>query len=187
MKALVVASGPSLTQEQIDYAKDKVDLSIAVNDAIYLMPWADILYSGDNRWWNHHGPELTWYEGERLCAARDNKYSTMIQGVGGRGGFLKDRVRFGGNSGFAALNLALLRGGTQIILLGFDLGHEEEGAKHFFGEHPENLNVESPYARWREDFIIAAPSIVEFNAKVINCTEGGYLNCFPKAKITEVL
>lgn len=187
MKALVAASGPSITQEQIDYAKGKVDLSIAVNDTIYLMPWADILYSGDNRWWNHHGPELTWFEGERLCASRDNPYSKKIQGVGGDGPFLKDRVRYGGNSGFAAINLALIRDAKQIVLLGFNLGHEPEEDKHFFGDHPEGLDINSPYDSWVRSFMIAAPSVNDFDAIVYNCTGGGNLKCFPSAKIEEVL
>jgi len=188
MKCLLAASGPSLNQEDIDYARYKVDLAIAINDAIYLMPWADILYSGDNRWWNHHGPQLMNFSGERLCAGRNNEYSTMVPGIGGVGPFEKDHVRFGGNSGFAAINLALHRGASSLYLLGYDLGvTEKDQATHFFGEHPKGLQIDSPYEKWIQAFEVAAPSLSSFGARVYNCTPNSNLNCFPKVKIQEVL
>jgi len=187
MKAVVIATGPSLRKDQIDYTIGKVGLTIAVNDAIMVAPHADILYSGDNRWWNYHGPKIAWFMGERLCAARDNEYSTQIEGIGGLGPFEEGRVRFGNNSGFAAVNVALNRGASTIYLLGFDMGVAAGQKRHYFGDHPTDINIESPYESFRQHFNVAAPSVKDFEAEVINCTEGGFLECFPKAKITEVL
>jgi|DEB0MinimDraft_3_1074331.scaffolds.fasta_scaffold00092_6 hypothetical protein len=187
MKAVVIATGPSLKEDQVKHTIGRVDLTIAVNDAIFLVPWADILYSGDNRWWNYHGPYLEWFQGERLCAARDNEYSTKIEGIGGLGPYEKEHIRFGNNSGFAAVNVALNRGASTIYLLGYDMGTAAGQQRHYFGDHPSDINIASPYESFRKQFDIAAPSLKSFGAEVINCTEGGFLECFPKAKITEVL
>ena len=42
----ILATGPSLTPDQAEYAKGKARV-IAVNDAWRLAPWADILYACD--------------------------------------------------------------------------------------------------------------------------------------------
>jgi hypothetical protein len=184
IKTLVVATGPSLKQEQIDYAKDKVNLVIAVNNAYELIPEADILYSSDARWFNHYKAED--FKGKKLCV-RETKYATKIEGRGGVG-FSKGYVTFGGNSGFAAINLALNMGAKEIYLLGFDMGIPEGKERHYFGSHPtEAMDLESPYTRWLEVFNASALTVRDFNATIYNCTEGGFLECFPKHKITEIL
>ena len=64
MKALVVGTGTSLDRYDVQYAATKVDLTIAINNAIMMLPNADICYSGSSRWWNYHGPFIDWYKGE---------------------------------------------------------------------------------------------------------------------------
>ncbi len=49
---LCVASGPSLTQEDVDYCRGKVDAAIAVNTSYQRVPWAYALYAADAHWWN---------------------------------------------------------------------------------------------------------------------------------------
>lgn len=185
MKALVVATGPSLKQEQIDYAQGKVDLSIAVNDAYKLMPWADVLYSSDWNWWEYHKAED--FCGEKLCPI-ETIYATKVEGSFGAG-FSPTHIHYGLNSGFAAINLALLRGATQVYLLGFDMGIAEGQERHFFGPHPEHLEKDSNYVRFREKMDEGARTLSRFgkDIKVINCTDGGVLESFPRKIITEVL
>ena len=52
MKALVVGTGTSLDRYDVQYAATKVDLTIAINNAIMMLPNADICYSGSSRWWD---------------------------------------------------------------------------------------------------------------------------------------
>src|SRR5690349_852168 len=50
---LCVASGPSLTQEDIDHCRPHVDATIVVNASFRLAPWATVLYAADREWWRH--------------------------------------------------------------------------------------------------------------------------------------
>jgi len=50
---VVVASGPSLTREDVEYCRDKAKV-IVVNDCYRLAPWADICYASDYDWYRLH-------------------------------------------------------------------------------------------------------------------------------------
>ena len=50
---VVVASGPSLTAEDVDYCRERAAV-IVVNDNYKLAPWADVLYAADPEWWDLH-------------------------------------------------------------------------------------------------------------------------------------
>ena len=50
---VVIATGPSLTAEDVDYCRGKARV-IAINDAYTLAPWADALYATDAKWWHWH-------------------------------------------------------------------------------------------------------------------------------------
>ena len=47
----ILATGPSLSQSDIDYVRGKCKV-IAVSDAYKLAPWCDYLVSADYAWWN---------------------------------------------------------------------------------------------------------------------------------------
>jgi len=84
----------------------------------------------------------------------------------------------GGNSGYQAINLAYILGAKTILLLGFDMF-----GSHFFGDHPDKLNVNSPY----KHFIKGFESINQKKVEIINCTRQTALNCFPLKFIDNVL
>jgi hypothetical protein len=49
-----IASGPSLTREDVDACRGAAGVVLAVNDTITYAPWADVLYACDRRWWQEH-------------------------------------------------------------------------------------------------------------------------------------
>ena len=55
---LCIASGPSLTREDVEYCRDKVDASIVVNTSFRMAPWATALSASDRRWWAWHYKEV---------------------------------------------------------------------------------------------------------------------------------
>ena len=89
------------------------------------------------------------------------------------------RIHQGGNSGYQALNLAVLLGSERIILLGYDMH-----GGHWHGRHGGRLNNPEPgnFARW-----IAAFRTVRAPVPVINCTPGSALDVFPLANLETVL
>ena len=100
-------------------------------------------------------------------------------------GLGKDRVHFGGNSGFQAINLAYLWGAARIVLLGFDC-KPVGGKDHWFGQHPQGLTQVQPYDLWLDHFPQLAYELKREGVEVINCSRDTALTCFERATIETV-
>lgn len=204
---IVAAPGPSLTasvarecriRRLTDYWK-----IIAVQDAYKLFPWADMLYGCDDRWWLEHG-DCNGFQNEKWTSVEEDKDSSnylakkaaLIDRLGihcvlGKRGntFSLDPglIHYGDNSGFQAVNLALLKGCKRIVLVGFDMRHKD-GKAHFFGDHPENL-VQAPerfMAGWAQQFANAAKALPP-DITIVNATPGSALTCFPMMELDDAL
>jgi len=160
---------------------------VVVQDAYRIMPWADVLYGCDARWWDAHAGCMG-FSGDKWsthsrdgCA--DDKYETaekyglrLVKGEPGAGFSTNPSViHYGDNSGFQAVNLAILLGSTYIVLVGFDMRHIS-GKSHFFGDHPKGLFQRAEYESFAKKFDKApAPDGVT----IINATPGSALKCYP--------
>jgi len=158
------------------------------------MPWADVLYACDATWWNCSGPDFGEFTGERWSShslsprKNDDKTAaaaehglTLIEGCGGDG-FSMDpaRIHYGDNSGFQAINLALLFGARKIWLLGFDM--RINGKRHFFGDHPPACHKDSDYRQYIGHFETAARMLPP-GIEIINATPDSALRCFPRGQL----
>lgn len=172
---------------------------IAVNDAWRLLPGAEILYACDTAWWNAHRG-APGFKGERWsshgAAARvrhndktlpAERYGLkLIEGRDGEGFNLDgDCIHYGGNSGFQAVNLALLFGARIVILVGFDMG-STDGKRHFFGDHPGGLRNTASFAGFIRHFDKAA-KLLPSGLQIINATTHTALTCFPRMKLDDAL
>lgn len=158
------------------------------------MPWADVLYGCDARWWNVHNgvpefPGEKWTSRDRLQKHHNHKAEEIekfglcwLEGQPGHTFSLDPaRLTYGDNSGFQALNLALLFGATTIVLVGYDMRHVN-GQGHFFGRHPEPLFNQDDYGQWVRIFdeaALALPSTV----KISNATPASALKCWPHVEL----
>lgn len=95
-------------------------------------------------------------------------------------------IHTGSNSGFQALNLAILAGASRVLLLGYDM-QATGGKSHWFGDHPGSLNRTSPYAVFRKAFEDAADQIARLGVEVINCSRETSLMCFPRVALSDAL
>lgn len=168
---------------------------IAVQDAWRLIPWADVLYGCDAGWWNHH--QGTEFEGEKWSTHQGGLYSmndkTEVSDKYGvrcvlgcdKPGFSLDPslIHYGSNSGFQAVNLAILFGCTHITLVGFDM-HKTGGRSHFFGEHPEQLRRGTNYTEFTRHFDYAQ-RLLPPGIRIVNATPGSALTCFPMMTLEE--
>lgn len=184
-RVIVAASGPSLTTEVAAICGgEKV---LAVNDAVRLFPKAEVLYSCDAAWWefNKFMPE---FRGERWTShsispknsktAFDKRTDMkIIEGKNGIG-FSRDPkfIHYGNNSGFQAVNLAILFGAIEIVLVGFDM-KKKENKTHFFGEHTAPLRATHSFTSWINNFSEAAKRLN--SVRIINSTPDSALKCFP--------
>lgn len=197
---VVAATGPSLTEEvaarvrRARWPEEKVRV-IAVNDAYRRLPYADILYACDERWWRvhidhvratFHGERWTTHgQGEHSGNSKDGMPADWgVQFVHGKDGtgFSTDPdvLHYGQNSGFQALNMALLKGATKVILVGFDMG----GRGHFFGDHPAPLHNRTDYKAFLPPFREAAKGC---RVPIVVATPGSALDCWPHVTLEDAL
>lgn len=192
-----VASGPSLTPADVEYVRGKVDAVIAVNNAIDLAPWADILYACDGKWWHWRlspksplTPEqrsvVANYQGIKY-AMKDDARRWIAHGVqmlrkGPKHGLdpRPDTLAHGFNSGYQAIGAAVHLGARRVVLLGYDM----QGG-HFFGKHPDNTRP--PFSLCIPAFESLAKPLSTLGVEVINCTRKTALKCFPQMPLDVAL
>ena len=169
---------------------------MVVQDAYRVMPWADALYGCDARWWNEHKGCMD-FQGERWSSHDDGKGTAnnktqvandygvnLVKGEPGAG-FSTNQglIHYGDNSGFQALNLAVLFGSPYIVLVGYDMRHVG-GKSHFFGDHPKPLFQRNEYESFAKKFDKAPPPE---GVQIINATPGSALTCYPAMGLEEAL
>jgi ATP-dependent DNA ligase len=94
----------------------------------------------------------------------------------------------GSNSGFAAFNLAVQLGYTDIALLGFDFKWDG-GRSHFHEGYGQKRHIERNLAFWANAFIAAAAQVRHLGVKVTNFVGpmGSNLKSFPTAPLADLL
>ncbi len=174
-KFVVIATGPSITTQQIDFVRAKhaegVCKVVVVSDAYLLMPEATALVSHDACWWENHAAAREF--AGRKFSGRFHPGVELLPFDGHYGKAL--------NSGLQAMRAAELLGASRILLLGFDLS-ADRGA-HFFGKHPAPLRNTTP-----RRFKSHISQFRKWNGPpVVNCTAGSALTQFPMSTIEQEL
>lgn len=189
MDAILIASGPSLTQCDIDRAIKTGAKVFAINNVVVSAPYADFVYCCDGDLIDYYNG-FDWYLGEKWTlnpeAARKWGWNQVLFDSTARFLTEGDKIATGGNSGFQALNLAYKMGFRDVGLLGYDMGHKKDEKKHFFGEHDAKINRASNYSDWVEKFNKAAPIIAAAGMKVTNYTRTTALDCFDRGVLDDV-
>ncbi|MDP9991971.1 hypothetical protein J2W28_000999 [Variovorax boronicumulans] len=165
----ILATGPSMSKDIADAVRGRARV-IAVSDAYRLAPWAEALVSNDKAWWAAH-PDALAFAGRKFSGIKVPGCETMRR---------TPPLRSGSNSGLMACDLATQWGATQILLLGFDM----QGS-HFFGAHLEPLKNTAPerFAGFCAQFAKWKP----LGVRVLNCTPGSALRCFPFTNLEAAL
>lgn len=96
-----------------------------------------------------------------------------------------DCIRYGGNSGYQAINLAFLFGAKRIILLGYDM-QKTDGKSHWHGDHPGSLRKESALASWVQRFDSLASDLKYYGVEVLNASRETALKCFERVDIDSI-
>lgn len=165
---------------------------IAINDAVRLAPWADLLYFCDEQWYRWHETEVREFEGMKATlenfALRDEVPGLACLAKRGEAGLCAepDGLHTGSNSGFQAINLAVHLGARKIVLLGYDM-KAKAGQAHWFGDHP----VPTVKTLWKDLFIPAfrtlADPLKRRGVEVVNATPDSALDVFPFSPLREAL
>ncbi len=102
-------------------------------------------------------------------------------------GLGRDKLHYGANSGYQAVNLAYLFGAKKIILLGFDMKCGEGGKTHWHGDHPGVLNQVLPLREFLKNFPVLAKDLAAEGVEVVNATRDTALECFRKVNLEDAL
>jgi hypothetical protein len=172
--AVIVASGPSAARTPIELAIGRAKI-IAVNNSWRLAPFADVLFGCDAAWWFHHDG-VREFAGHRVTCS-----PAACRRFG-----LEMFITRGSNSGIRAVRLAEHFGARSILLVGFDM--HVAGGVHWHERHVGVLR--NPTAdttlRWRAE-IERDLRAGKFKARIINCTPGSALTCFPYLPFAEAI
>lgn len=181
-EAVCIAGGPSLTRVDCAYAEGRAPI-IGVNDA-YRIAALDILYASDYAWWHHHWAQVVKLDCMKFTCAQDDPDPPPVSVLPAEFGtdLRSNTLNLGGNSGFAALHLAILCGARRIYLLGYDM--KGRSPAHWFGQHPTGLRKTGNYPAWAQ-YLNQAPKPA--GVEIINCSRDTAINCFPQATIQEAL
>lgn len=154
-------------------------------------PWADVVYFADHRWWEWHrsNPEFTGHAGQRCTIFHTGSLvedpAIHIVRNGGDAGLSTDpgTLNTGLNSGYQALNMALLAGAAQVVLLGYDM--KFDGARdHWHAGHPVKVGetlYRVAYAKYFNQIARQIP------VPVLNASPDSALECFPRVALESVL
>lgn len=171
---LIIGTGESLTQTQIDIINKLSYRKIAVNDAIFKIKNPDIHYACDRKWWDYHYKSLPRNLKTIKVSLEDTNYSDVykVENVGANPGFARvfPQVNNGRNSCYQACNLAWHYGVKRIILCGVDMH-----GTHYFGPHPQGLRNTTNFNKMIELF----SSLLKEEVEIINCSPISKLTFFP--------
>ena len=190
-RCFIIGGGKSLTG--FDFETLRGENIIAINRAVEYAPFAEIMFSMDSRLY-------TWYKGrggrklpddayEKFNAYRglriwtDHKEASfendvlLVKFIGCNGLLtsLREGIYTGGNSGYAAIQLAVGLGSKEIYLLGYDM--DKKG--NFHSGYPSGTNGDPEVMGWIEGMNKLAPKLEAAGIQVINMNPKSKLRCFP--------
>lgn len=183
---LVCGCGPSLSLEEVAKHSAKARV-IAVNRAIEFIPNADVAFVYHGDLW----PEACRaFKGLKYTINRKcERHGFILLNCSGSAGIehlSRDSIRSGCNSGYAAMNLAILLGAKRIGLMGMDCGKSPEGKRHFYDiEEPKMESLNPAYDLWLTAWGSAVKELHALNIEVVNLSPTSRIDCFPKMTIEE--
>lgn len=149
------------------------------------------MYAADTDYWHDHQDRWQDFQGEKwtCCKKSADKFGLNYIEVAPEKKFqwslTAGKVASGGNSGFQALNMAVLDGADKVILLGYDYGYDPKiEEKHYWDESHPRVSRDSNYKGWNERLASASKFIP---VPVINASRKTAITCFEKMTIQEAL
>ena len=171
----IIAGGPSVLDQDLDALRGR--RVIVINSSVYAVPWADLLYFGDWRWWNEpaNRAAVANFQGRVVTTSRlvrDPKVLVCKKTDPPGLAIARDSLMQKWTSLTAATNLAahLVGRGGSIVWLGAD-GKVSGGRTHHHAPHrwPHKPGC---YDRQLADLRTIVPSLAELGVTLFNASPG---------------
>lgn len=177
-----IASGPSLLMADVEAVRkwrgSSRNRSVVVTNTTHkAAPWADVLYAMDTKWWRFEGPNDKNFQGLKITGKRRTTSNCPIA----------ERIDFdqGGNSGDGAIRLAAFMGAKDIILLGYDAKYDQNGKRHWHGDHPLRLGNCESVGKFYGHFKKTASDLK--GVRIVNASRKTALDMFPIVDLLDEL
>jgi hypothetical protein len=172
----VLASGPSLVQEDIDAVSH---LScIAINTTWEKARFCSVLFAGDHRWWCDNAEKID-VSAHRVSLSSNSEREYNTERFRSKVG-----INAGYNSGAVAIEYAIINGASRVLLLGMDCSVKL--GEHHHGKHPRSPNpTKEKCSIWQGQFLAVRNRYTD--ADVVNCSRYTELDMFPKMSLEEAL
>ena len=148
-----IGTGPSLTLNQVQIARDKGYRLFGCNLTYKIVPDLELLYGCNAAWWDTYYEEVKDLECEKWTTNLQAARKYQINWIGERFGLglceEKKVIHHGHGSGYSLVGMAHKKGAKRILLLGYDLKYAPDydgksqyigkSKRHWFGEYPPHL------------------------------------------------
>jgi hypothetical protein len=187
----IIAGGPSVATQPYERLRGRK--VIIINSSYERAPWADILVFHDERWWREHKDKLlpvfagqiftTWpsINHPRVVRLRNSKPQRQARGAEPLPLKLSDDPRavpMRRTSITAALNIAVLKGATSIVIMGADGKFGPNGERNHHRPHKWRHND----GCWDRHYAELKPLAAELTARGIdvrNASPGSAWDLWP--------
>lgn len=191
---VILAGGPSLTADQVEHVRQAQAADacqvLAINNSLWLAPWADAHWFCDRRWWDWHQDEVRAFGGVKLTLENYDLAELGVHGVHNMGavGFCPDPrgVYTGKNSGYQCIHVAAHAQAARVLLLGYDM-RIVEGRTHWHAGHGRPLGPKVYSQIMLPHFEALRAPLEARGVEVINCTPGSALDVWPRGRIEDCL
>jgi len=189
----IVGGGPSVLGLGLEALRGR--RVIAINSSVYKLPWADILYFGDWRWWNepHNRAAVASFRGRVVTTSRmvsEDKKVLVCRAAKPPGlAQQHDSLMQKWTSLTAATNLAahLIGPGGTIVWLGADGKLAADGRSHHHPPHrwPHRAGC---YDKQHADLVTIVPSLRALKIAAFNASPGtAWGDLLPVISLQDVL
>lgn len=187
---VLIGGGSSLKDFNFDSLQDSYCDIVAINRSIESVPFAEYLFTADRTFVTEHYDLIEKQRSTEFVFANPyhpvtfNGFKTTLTRLPSYIPFSyhMDAVAFKDNSGYAALNWAVLRYDT-VYLLGYDMkpGHFHSGYRHSIAEKNTYM-----YVDWAKSFNDNAEYFLR-KANIINLNKESNITSFPYGEIGDLI
>lgn len=164
---------------------------IGVNMAYKLNELIDIVFFGDVGFWTKQQAQLLINRSMKVTIHNGDfkdSVKVLLKDKGLGLSKLPDRLCWNGNSGAAAINLAVHTGVKQIILLGFDMNLDQDKNQHWHKEYATPLDkVQDNFTRHLKGFPKIASDAKEMGVEILNANPDSAIDVFTKVNLKDIL
>ena len=199
-RVYIIGGGPSLDGVNLLGLNEK-GWVLGINDACFKYS-CDFVFFGDVAWYHYwynrglldfEGMIITCQHPDQCVSAEKwifDKRVHVIERQWKGLSVLPNKLAWNYSSGAAAVNLAILMGADEIVLLGYDMKYREENGEVRTNWHNNNITAPVPeiFPRFISGFqtLRQEMKLVDMDCRVLNAGPDSDLNVFPKVELRSV-